>query len=365
MMLLFCISVFSQEKEKIVKNDTLKNNKKVKTAFIPMLTYSNSFGVTFGVMTAGYYKLDRTDMISPLSSTLLLLKYSLNDTWFAILPNKFYFKEDKFRAKAVTGMGSINFQTYLDWSDVIGELPDGILQEPDNDGVFIDYNTKFQFLIFDLTTKVYKELYIGGKVIYSHNLTSFETDLKPDDDESLFGFGFSSEYDIRNSQTQPLTGFNSKFNTFHYLEALGSTSAYSKIYFEFNKYFPLQDRNTILLRAVGKIAFGDVPFSGKNVVGRDDLRGYSNGKFRADQVYDIQSEYRHWFSKRWGFVAFGGFATAVDKIGDFKFGDLLPGAGAGIRFLAIPSANVSIGVDVAVGKDDWGLYFRIGEAFTR
>jgi len=26
---------------------------------------------------------------------------------------------------------------------------------------------------------------------------------------------------------------------------------------------------------------------------------------------------------------------------------------------------MSIGMDVAVGKDDWGLYFRIGEAFTR
>ncbi len=31
----------------------------------------------------------------------------------------------------------------------------------------------------------------------------------------------------------------------------------------------------------------------------------------------------------------------------------------------IPSSTSSIGMDVAVGKDDWGLYFRIGEAFTR
>lgn len=36
-----------------------------------------------------------------------------------------------------------------------------------------------------------------------------------------------------------------------------------------------------------------------------------------------------------------------------------------LRLLAIPSANSSVVMDVAVGKDDWGLYFRIGEAFTR
>jgi len=48
-----------------------------------------------------------------------------------------------------------------------------------------------------------------------------------------------------------------------------------------------------------------------------------------------------------------------------SFSGLLPGAGAGIRFMAIESEKINIGIDVAVGKDDWGLYFRIGEAFGK
>ncbi len=58
-------------------------------------------------------------------------------------------------------------------------------------------------------------------------------------------------------------------------------------------------------------------------------------------------------------------ATAINDTSDLSFDNLLPAVGGGIRFLAIPSSNISIGMDVAVGKDDWGLYFRIGEAFTR
>jgi hypothetical protein len=42
---------------------------------------------------------------------------------------------------------------------------------------------------------------------------------------------------------------------------------------------------------------------------------------------------------------------------------LLPGAGVGERFMALPDYQGNVGFDVAVGRDDWGIYFRIGEAF--
>jgi hypothetical protein len=64
-------------------------------------------------------------------------------------------------------------------------------------------------------------------------------------------------------------------------------------------------------------------------------------------------------------VSFGGVATAINTSSDLQFSNMLPAVGAGIRFLAIPSSKINIGIDVAVGKEDWGLYIRIGEAFTR
>ena len=367
LLLLLCFPFAALSQQQV--QDSLpkdKKDKKVKKIIIPTVTYNNSFKAIFGFMASGFYNLKATDTISPVSSSTLIGGYSTNNTWYAVQPNKFYFKEDKFRAKAVAGIGSINFQTYLDWGDIIDNLPPGIIPiPPEGEGEFIDYNTQFQFVYFDFLTRVYNKLYIGANLVYSHSLTDFDSDVIPSDDISLFGFGFSSVYDTRNDQFMPLNGFNGKFNTMTFLESLGSTNNYTNINLEYNKYFPQGERNTILLRAYGAAALGDVPFAGQNVVGRDDLRGYSNGKYRANQVYDVQSEYRHWFAKKWGYVAFAGVATAINDGSDLSFDNLLPAVGGGIRFLAIPKHNISVGMDVAVGKDDWGLYFRIGEAFTR
>ena len=66
------------------------------------------------------------------------------------------------------------------------------------------------------------------------------------------------------------------------------------------------------------IATGDVPFEGQNIVGRDDIRGYKDGKHRADQVNSLQSEYRWNIYKKWGMVAFAGEATAVDSFSELS-----------------------------------------------
>lgn len=36
----------------------------------------------------------------------------------------------------------------------------------------------------------------------------------------------------------------------------------------------------------------------------------------------------------------------------------------GIRYMPIEKQRINIGIDTALGKDDWGVYFRIGESFA-
>ena len=50
---------------------------------------------------------------------------------------------------------------------------------------------------------------------------------------------------------------------------------------------------------------------------------------------------------------------------DIKNAEILPGGGVGVRYMMIPKERINIGIDVAAGKGDWGLYFRIGESFGR
>ena len=77
----------------------------------------------------------------------------------------------------------------------------------------------------------------------------------------------------------------------------------------------------------------------------------------------VQGEYRWNPHKKIGAVGFLGVATILESINESDNGKLLPGIGAGFRYLVIPEYKMRAGFDVAVGQDDWGFYFRIGEAF--
>jgi len=98
---------------------------------------------------------------------------------------------------------------------------------------------------------------------------------------------------------------------------------------------------------------------------QDDIRGYTKGRYRENQVYALQAEYRHRFQNKFGAVAFLGLATAVETISDLDNAPLLAGGGVGVRYMVIEKMRINIGLDAAVGKDDWGVYFRIGESFGR
>jgi len=361
LFLLLLISPFfsqAQQGEGQKEDKKEKKDKKVNYAFIPIVMYNNSFGMQFGAMANAYFDLNKKDTISPASSVSFFGSVFTNKTVFVGLFNKFYFKEDRWRTKLGVGYGNIKFQTYFEYPIGIPGLPDG--------GEFVDYQTQMTFIYGEGTRLVVDRLYLGLRLVYSSVNTQFDAALVPDEELNLFGFGLASEYDKRDNVLNPHIGFNTTLKTFSFYEALGSTDTYHKINLAFNKYFPLNDKVTILARFFADVALGEtVPFNGENVVGRDDLRGYSNGKYRSNQVYNIQSEYRWNFYKKWGMVAFGGVAIATDDFRGTNSSGLLPALGAGLRFKAIPSRNINIGIDLAVGKGDWGVYFRIGEAFLR
>lgn len=62
-------------------------------------------------------------------------------------------------------------------------------------------------------------------------------------------------------------------------------------------------------------------------------------------------------------IGFAGVATVFRSINESDNGNPAPGIGTGIRFRVFPETNFSVGLDVAAGREDWGLYFQIGEAF--
>lgn len=121
--------------------------------------------------------------------------------------------------------------------------------------------------------------------------------------------------------------------------------------------------STSTARFSGKFGLGDIAFEQQVTIGGEDIRGYSEGKYRGEGLMAIQSEYRYNFNSKMGLVAFAGVATIYGSdTADFNW-NLYPVLVLGYRYRAFKNEKFNIGLDGAVGKGDWGIYFRIGEAF--
>ena len=182
----------------------------------------------------------------------------------------------------------------------------------------------------------------------------------------MHNFGYQLTYDRRDHQYNPHGGYHLIFKHSIFPEWLNGISTFHGFAITYNHYYPIRsERHILATRLRANISAGEVPFTGQHVVGQDDIRGYTSGKYRDNQVYVLQAEYRWRFYGRFGAVGFFGLATATENLGSLTENELLPGGGIGFRYLMLPDERINIGLDVAFGKEDWGLYFRIGESFGK
>ena len=347
---LFSFSILSAAE----KQDSTK---RVNFAAIPFLNYNKTIGFKFGVLAQAYYKVNLADTISPSSSSGIMALYTTNNSYFTTLFQRLYLNEDRWRILAAIGLGNFNYQYWQDF--------------PGIGGTFIGFSTGANFGFFQVERQVYKNLYAGVSGILTqanttYDLPDFFPDTLKNDARNMNNLGYLINFDKREHQVNPYGGYNIEFKNNFYRTWMNSGNNFEKFEFTYNHYYKIiNEKNILATRVKAIIATGDVPFQGQSVVGQDDIRGYSSGKYRDNQVYAIQAEYRWRFYKKFGMVGFAGIASAVKHFNDIFSSELLPGAGVGLRYMMIEKERINIGLDVAKGKGDWGLYFRIGESFGR
>jgi len=339
------------EEEKFLKRHD------VKFAPVPYINYDRTLGFTVGALPMVMYDLSEKDTISPQSITGGLIMYATNKSWFGMVFNKTYFNEDKYRATLAGGLGITFYQFFM--------------SEPFDLG-YIDYNVDMKFLFVELQRKVIGNLYAGLNYKYAKLLSvipEFETpdgEIIPemDDTDELNGLGAILSYDSRDDVYYPYNGLisNLKFSSFP--DFMGNELVSKKVDFDYNHFFPFRDDKDVLAaRFFGGAGIGELSFNQQFVVGGEDVRGYSQGKYRGEQIVAMQAEYRWNPHEKIGIVGFLGSAMVFNGINSEDNGILLPSLGTGFRYNVFPENHMNVGMDFAVGKDDWGLYFRIGEAF--
>lgn len=132
-----------------------------------------------------------------------------------------------------------------------------------------------------------------------------------------------------------------------------------------NHFIPYRELDVLALRVmIGTGVGADLPFNYQFIVGKGkDLRGYTQGEYRGNAMMAAQAEYRLNISGPLGATVFGGVATVYGSNTPEQDGVVLPSVGLGVRYQVFESNKMNIGLDGAIGRNDWGVYFRIGEAF--
>jgi outer membrane protein assembly factor BamA len=295
------------------------------------------------------YKMNQADTISPKSLSGVVGIYSTSGTWVGMIFSKMYFNEDRYRVTLAGGLMSINFQYYL--------------EDPYYSG-YINYNTGVDGIFAEIQRRVIKNVYLGVNFRYAQMVTNYDIDGAEEEIAHLYGLGGVIAYDGRDDVYYPRKGIMANINYISFPEFMGNELVSNKIEFDYNQYFGMTNKRDVLaIRLFAGMGIGDLDFNQQYGVGDTDIRGYTQGDYRGEQKLAGQAEYRWNPYDKIGFVGFVGLATVFNGVNEDDDGKLLPGAGAGFRYNVFPENHMNVGLDLAAGAGDWGIYFRIGESF--
>ncbi len=331
-----------------------ESSKKTQTSefnVAPYFNYNKTAGAGFGLVPLYSFYMNKKDAISPKSTVGLVGYYTTKKSSAVLTFGNFFFNEDTWRIVYALGINTYNFQTYFD---------SGV-----GDGAFVDYTTKSDFVVLNVRRKIYKELYFGLGYNYQKSDTDFGG-LAPNIDTELNTLRFELFRDARDNVNYPKNGSLAVVRFHHIPKWMGNDETSNVLIVNYNNYIATHDnRDIIALRFHTKLGLQNISFQQQTVLGGVDLRGYSEGKYRGDGMMDMQGEYRWNFENklRLSAVGFAGLGTLYGSDTENFNWKLYPSIGAGIRWTALTSNHVNIGLDAGFGKDDWGIYFRINEAF--
>jgi outer membrane protein assembly factor BamA len=187
---------------------------------------------------------------------------------------------------------------------------------------------------------------------------------------NLFGLGTDLLWDTRDNIFFPNTGGYQYFKfMYHWGHDASGLDEYKYTSFEIDvRHFHAFKPDMVLAGQFYIMTVSDSGFAPfyrvPAIGGKTYLRGYYTGRYRDNFFMMMQVEYRHRFSKRFGFVVFAGIGDVAPKLTEFSFTYLKYSLGAGLRFMFNEEERVNLRADVGFGrKGNIGIYLGIEEAF--
>lgn len=227
------------------------------------------------------------------------------------------------------------------------------------------------FKIF-LQRRIMKGLYLGIEYEFAdYKITKVEENGIIDQGTvlgsqggSVSGIGARLNVDTRDNIFYPAKGFYGLFSVASFSKKLGSDYRFVRYTLDLRTYIQLFSGDVLALQGYLKSNTHEPPFQEMSHFGGPNMmRGYYYGRYRDRHMTLIQGEYRMNIWGPFGCVLFGGLGNVEYELKDFRFDNLKPSYGFGIRYLVDPREKINLRVDFGFGEDSKGIYFGAIEVF--
>jgi len=208
--------------------------------------------------------------------------------------------------------------------------------------------------------------FLGMSLTYMDALIDFGLGLGGNDPASFglldfdfqnVGIGASAIYDSRDDTMMPGDGMLVDFTVSTFDEALGGDFNYVNFDFKALWFQELHEKFVLGLRFDVATVDGRPPFFAVPYV---SIRGIPALRYQGKTAGVAEVEGRFNISPRWAAVAFAGAGFTDVKEPNQETADTIKAYGGGIRFQALKSQNVWLGLDIAKGPEEYYWYIQMG-----
>jgi hypothetical protein len=346
--------------QKDQETDKKKTEKRGSLVIAPIPISSPAFGSGLLLITGYVFKLNENDKTSPPSWLGGAGAFTNNGTRALVLGSRLYFKENKYQTTMAVGKGRANLDFF------------GIGRIPGRAPISVPLSMDGTIFLGELMRKTARNIFIGPRFQYRKIGARIDGLAPPggfevpeiDIRSNSVALGFHVQRDLRDSTFYATKGNLFDFTADFFDQAWGSRREYQVYKVAYNGFHKVASRQILAYRAMACSANGSVPFYDLCLFGfNNDLRGYTTGEFQNRRMFAGQAEYRVELRRRLGVAAFGGVGGVARRWGDFRSDELLPAAGAGLRFKLDKKNHINYRIDVAFGREGRTLSIGIGEAF--
>jgi hypothetical protein len=342
------------------KNAKPKKPKRGSLVIAPIPISSPAIGTGLVVAIGYVFKLKQDDKLSPPSTVGMAGARTNGGSRAGAIGGRLYFGENKYQTTLAVAKGHANFDFF------------GIGRVPGKTPISVPLEVGGKIFFGEFMRNVWNDVFVGPRYQYRNLTVNLDGPQTPggfeipalDIKAKSVALGFHVQRDKRDSTFYPTKG--SLFDVIgdFFLKGLGSRRQYQTYRVSYNAYRQVAPKQILAYRGMICSANQSVPFYDLCLYGtRGDIRGYTGGEFQNRRMFATQAEYRRELKGRFGMVAFGGIGGIARRWNAFRSDELLPAAGAGLRFTLDKKNHINYRVDFAVGREGHTLTIGVGETF--